>query len=157
MSKNSFVAEFSSRNYSSQKTKQKPTAKSLVLKVLKWHNALIEEFNNKYGEGKYEAIEPYRFLDNISVCKLLEIELLSKSYETELTTENENKIAYILFYNLYGKNYHTSFESDYISINDVLSSCDVWYKFTSKSDEGKEEDIVVLSHSSGESGWIESN
>lgn len=155
MSKNSFVAEFSSRNYSSQKTMQKPTVKSLVLKILKRQNARIEELNKRYGEEKFKTIEPYRFLDNISVCKLLEIELLRKSYATELTTENENEIAYILDYDLYGKNYPTSFESDHIIINDVLSCCDAWYEFTSKSDEGKEEDIVVLSHSSGDSGWMD--
>lgn len=167
MSNDEFINGLSPSNYEKNGTKEKPTIKSVIQEVLEKKNeqiAIRKKSDSNADWLKY--IQPYSFLDNPTMCKLLESQLLELyNWEFLFNKEriksdkvNEGNFNHLISF-LYNdssssfkhRNYGgTDFEDDYILCRTFVypSLTTGWkasYKYyTSKDDTSK--DIIEISH-----------
>ena len=167
MSNDEFINGLSPSNYETNGTKEKPTIKSVILEVLEKKNeqiAIRKKSDSNADWLKY--FQPYSFLDNPTMCRLLESQLL-KLYNWEYLFNkeriksdkvNEGNFDHLISF-LYNdssssfkhRNYGgTDFEDDYILCRTFVyppltTGWKASYKYyTSKDDTGK--DIIEISH-----------
>lgn len=159
MSHAEFTNGLNPANYQNNESKEKPTIKSVILEVLKKENEREKLWKDRYpNKDWYKYIQPYRFLDNPTMCRLLECQLLKLyigefySGKPEYFVNEKNFEPLVKF--LYNENLRPyggmDFEKDKIVCSTYVyptltTGWDAMYTYhTSKDDEGK--DIVKIFH-----------